>query len=131
DKIRDHFAVNRLAQAAAIAALKDQAYLQDVVAKIQAGRDRIAAIAEANGLSAIPSATNFVTIDCGKDGAFATAVLNGLLARDIFVRKPGAPILDRCIRVSVGIHEQLDLLEAALPAALEDARKHAKLRETA
>ncbi|KXO74379.1 pyridoxal phosphate-dependent aminotransferase [Brucella anthropi] len=131
DKIRDHFAVNRLAQAAAIAALKDQAYLRDVVAKIIAGRDRIVTIAKANGLATVPSATNFVAIDCGKDGAFATAVLNGLIARDIFVRKPGAPILDRCIRVSVGIDEQLDLFEAALPAALEDARKHADTRETA
>ena len=123
--------MNRLAQAAAIAALKDQAYLRDVVAKIQAGRDRIAAIAEANGLTTVPSATNFVAVDCGKDGAFATAVLNELIARDIFVRKPGAPVLDRCIRVSVGIDEQLDLFEAALPAALEDARKHADTRETA
>lgn len=131
DKIRDHFAVNRLAQAAAIAALEDQAYLRDVVARIKAGRDRIAAIAVANGLSPIPSATNFVTIDCGRDGAFATAVLNGLIERDIFVRKPGAPVLDRCIRVSVGIDAQLDLFEAALPAALEDARKNARARETA
>ncbi len=131
DKIRDHFAVNRLAQAAAIAALKDQAYLHDVVAKIIAGRDRIAAIATANGLAAIPSATNFVAIDCGEDGAFATAVLNGLIARDVFVRKPGAPVLDRCIRVSVGIDEQLDLFEASLPAALEDDRKQATIRETA
>ncbi|MFQ0814860.1 histidinol-phosphate aminotransferase [Brucella anthropi] len=124
DKIRDHFAVNLLAQAAAIAALKDQAYLRDVVAKIHAGRDRIAAIAEANGLSPLPSATNFVTIDCGKDGAFAASVLNGLIARDIFVRKPGAPVLDRCIRVSVGVEDQIDLFEAAFPAALEDARNN-------
>ncbi|MEL4375208.1 pyridoxal phosphate-dependent aminotransferase [Brucella cytisi] len=131
DKIRDHFAVNRLAQAAAIAALKDQAYLRNVVARIIAGRNRIAAIAKANGLSTIPSATNFVAIDCGEDGTFATAVLNGLIARDIFVRKPGAPLLDRCIRVSVGIEEQLDLFEAALPAALEDARKQANTRKTA
>ncbi|MCH4539675.1 pyridoxal phosphate-dependent aminotransferase [Ochrobactrum sp. A-1] len=131
DKIRDHFAVNRLAQAAAIAALKDQAYLRNVVTQIIAGRDRIAAIAGANGLATIPSATNFVAIDCGRDGAFATAVLNGLIARDIFVRKPGAPILERCIRVSVGVDEQLDLFEAALPTSLEDARKHADTRETA
>ncbi|MCK1975074.1 aminotransferase class I/II-fold pyridoxal phosphate-dependent enzyme, partial [Bacillus safensis] len=54
DKIRDHFAVNRLAQAAAIAALKHQAYLNTVVSRIAAGRNRIAQIAEANGLSAIP-----------------------------------------------------------------------------
>ncbi|MBR7653084.1 pyridoxal phosphate-dependent aminotransferase [Brucella oryzae] len=131
NKIRDHFAVNRLAQAAAIAALKDQAYLRNVVTKIIAGRDRIAAIAKGNGLTTIPSATNFVAIDCGGDGAFATAVLNSLIARDIFVRKPGAPVLDRCIRVSVGADEQLDLFEAALPDALEDARKHVDIRETA
>ncbi len=130
DKIRDHFAVNRVAQAAAIAALKDQAYLKDVVAKIHAGRDRIAAIAAANGLSAIPSATNFVAIDCGRDAAFASAIMNGLIARDVFVRKPGAPVLDRCIRVSVGIEEQLDVFEAALPGALEDARQSIKSTET-
>lgn len=130
DKIRDHFAVNRVAQAAAIAALKDQAYLQEVVGKIHAGRDRIAAIAAANGLSAIPSATNFVTIDCRRDAAFATAIMNGLIARDVFVRKPGAPVLDRCIRVSVGIEEQLDVFEDALPGALEDARQSIKNTET-
>ncbi len=126
DRVRDHFAVNRIAQAAAIAALNDQAYLRDVVAKIHAGRARIAAIAAANGLQALPSATNFVAVDCGRDGAFATAVLNGLIARDIFVRKPGAPVLDRCIRVSVGVEEQLDLFEAALPEALKDARATAE-----
>ncbi|MBC2884777.1 pyridoxal phosphate-dependent aminotransferase [Ochrobactrum sp. CM-21-5] len=130
NKIRDHFAVNRIAQAAAIAALKDQAYLENVVAKIQVGRERIAAIAAANGLAAIPSATNFVAVDCGHDGAFATAVLNGLIARDVFVRKPGAPVLDRCIRVSVGINEQLDRFEEALPDALEDARQSASIKES-
>ncbi|MCX2696028.1 MULTISPECIES: pyridoxal phosphate-dependent aminotransferase [Ochrobactrum] len=122
DKIRDHFAVSRIAQAAAIAALKDQDYLHAIVGKIHAGRDRVAKIAEQQGLKPIPSATNFVTIDCGHDGAFATAVLNGLIERDIFVRKPGAPVLDRCIRVSVGVNEQLDMFEAALPAALASAR---------
>lgn len=131
DKIRDHFAVNRIAQAAAIAALKDQDYLRDVVAKIKAGRDRISKIATENGLTAIPSATNFVAIDCGEDGAFATAVLNGLIDRDVFVRKPGAPILDRCIRVSVGVKEQLDIFEAALPDALKAARQSFKRNENA
>jgi histidinol-phosphate aminotransferase len=81
-------------------------------------------------LSAIPSATNFVAIDCGRDAAFATAIMNGLIARDVFVRKPGAPVLDRCIRVSVGIEEQLDVFEAALPGALEDARQSIKSTET-
>ncbi len=123
DKVRDHFAVGRMAQAAAIAALKDQNYLRDVVKKIASGRDRITAIAEANGLAAIPSATNFVAIDCGRGKKFADAILSGLISRDIFVRKPGAPVLDRCIRVSVGVPEQLDQFEAALPEAIKEAHR--------
>ncbi|MFD1197602.1 pyridoxal phosphate-dependent aminotransferase [Brucella gallinifaecis] len=123
NKIRDHFAVNRLAQAAAIAALKDQDYLHETVAKIHTGRDRIAKIAERHGLKPIPSATNFVTIDCGHGGSFANAVLNSLIEQDIFVRKPGVAVLDRCIRVSVGVSEQLDKFEAALPEALLNAQK--------
>ena len=118
DKIRNHFGMNRMVQIAALAALADQPYLNAVVARIIAGRDRIAAIAARNGLAAIPSATNFVTIDCGRDGAYAASVLSGLIERDIFVRKPMAPVLDRCIRVSVGLEEELDLFEEKLAETL-------------
>lgn len=118
DKIRNHFGMNRMVQIAALAALADQPYLNAVVARIIAGRDRIAAIAARNGLVAIPSATNFVTIDCGRDSAYAASVLNGLIERDIFVRKPMAPVLDRCIRVSVGLDEELDLFEEKLAETL-------------
>lgn len=118
DKIRNHFGMNRMVQIAALAALADQPYLNAVVARIIAGRDRIAAIAARNGLVAIPSATNFVTIDCGRDGAYAASVLSGLIERDIFVRKPMAPVLDRCIRVSVGLDEELDLFEEKLAETL-------------
>ena len=66
----------------------------------------------------IASATNFVTIDCGADGAFALKVLQALIARDVFVRKPMAPGLDRCIRVSVGPDPEMAIFEAELPGAL-------------
>ncbi|MHC1549646.1 pyridoxal phosphate-dependent aminotransferase [Phyllobacterium sp. K27] len=122
DKIRNHFGMNKLTQIAALAALKDQDYLQQVVGKILAARDRIGAIAEENGLKAIPSATNFVTIDCGKDGAYALSVLNRLIGQDVFVRKPMAPGLDRCIRVSVGLDAELDIFEQQLPLALQAAK---------
>lgn len=118
DKIRNHFGMNRMVQIAALAALTDQPYLNAVVARIIAGRDRIAAIAARNGLTAIPSATNFVTIDCGRGGTYAASVLSGLIERDIFVRKPMAPVLDRCIRVSVGLDEELDLFEEKLAETL-------------
>jgi histidinol-phosphate aminotransferase len=42
-----------------------------------------------------------VTIDCGRDGAFARRLLDALIARGIFVRMPGIEPLNRCIRVSV------------------------------
>lgn len=122
NKIRNHFGVGRVAQAGALAALQDRAWLTHVVAEIAASRDRIAAIARENGLVPLLSATNFVAIDCGRDGAFAKAVLSGLLARGIFVRMPGVAPLDRCIRVSCGTAADLDAFATALPAAVAEAR---------
>ena len=114
DKVRDHFGVSRMAQAAGIAALKDRAHLDAVLRKIAASRTQIAGIALENGFSALPSATNFVAIDCRRDAAFARRVLDGLIERDIFVRKPAAPALDRCIRVSCGPKAEMTLFAAAL-----------------
>jgi histidinol-phosphate aminotransferase len=121
DKIRNHFGINRAAQIGALAALKDQAWLQTVVKKVEEARTRINAIAEATGLEALPSATNFVAIDCGQDGAFARKVLAGLVEYGIFVRMPGIAPQDRCIRVSVGLPEDLDAFEEAIPHALRRA----------
>ncbi len=121
NKVRNHFGVNRLAQAAALAALADQEYLSGVVAKVAAGRRHIAEIAAANGLKSLPSAANFVAVDCGRDGGYAAVVLEGLLQRDVFVRMPGVAPLNRCIRVSVGRPEDLELFARALPDALSHA----------
>ena len=121
DRIRNHFGVSRVAQEAAIAALGDDAYLTEVQGKVAASRDRIAAIGLENGLEPLPSATNFVTMDCGRDGDFARAVLAGLIERGVFVRMPGVAPLDRCIRVSAGQPQDLDAFAAALPGALADA----------
>jgi len=122
DKVRDHFGVNLVAQRAARAALDDRLWLAETVAQIAAARVTIAAIGRDNGLVPIASATNFVALDCGGDGVFAMDVLKALMAARIFVRKPMAPGLDRCIRVSVGRAEELEAFAAALPAALETAR---------
>jgi len=122
EKIRSHYGVNRMAQAAGLAALADQGYLATAVGRIAAARARIADIAHANGLAPLPSATNFVAIDCGGDGAFALKVMQALLAHDVFVRKPMAPGLDRCIRISCGPDADLDIFEEELPGALAEAR---------
>ena len=121
DRVRNHFGVNAIAMAGAQAALADRAWLAQVVAEVAEGRRWIGEIAAANGLRALPSATNFVAIDCGRDGGFARAVLDGLVARGIFVRKPFVAPQDRCIRVTVGRAADLDAFAAALPEALAAA----------
>jgi histidinol-phosphate aminotransferase len=122
NKVRNHFGLSRLAQAACLAALADEDHLAGTVTDVAHARLRIEEIAAGCGLSCIPSGTNFVAIDCGGDGALAGRVLAELAARDVFVRKPMAPGLDRCIRVSAGPDGELDIFAEALPAALLAAR---------
>jgi histidinol-phosphate aminotransferase len=121
DKVRNHFGIGRIAQAGALAALADQPYLEQVRARVAAARDRIGRIAHQNGLAALPSATNFVTVDCGRDGAYARAVLDGLVAQGVFVRMPFVAPQNRCIRISCGTEADLDILAEALPRALAAA----------
>jgi len=121
NKIRNHFGVGSVAQAACLAAVADQAYLRETVDRVAQARERLYEIAKAQGLESIPSATNFVAIDCGRDGNFAKAVLDQLVARQVFVRMPGVAPLNRCIRVSVGTSGDLDLFAAALSESLHAA----------
>ena len=55
----------------------------------------------------MPSATNFLAIDCGTPER-AGAMLEGMIARGVFVRKPLVETLDRCIRLSVGKPESMN-----------------------
>ena len=121
NKVRNHFGMSRIAQAGALAALKDQAYLSEVRQKIETSRRRIAGIAAAQGLKTLPSATNFVAIDCGRDGGFARRVLAALIERDIFVRMPFVAPEDRAIRISCGPEAEMAAFEAAFADALKAA----------
>ncbi|MEM6696190.1 MAG: pyridoxal phosphate-dependent aminotransferase [Pseudomonadota bacterium] len=130
DKVRNHFGVNRLGQAAALAALDDEAYLSTVVAQVALARERIAAIAAENGLTTLPSAANFVAVDCGQDGAFARRVLAALIERGLFVRMPFVAPQDRCIRISEGRADDLDVFAETLPKALAAATATADAKAT-
>ena len=121
NKVRNHFGMNRSAQEGALAALADQTWLRSVLARITASRQRIEKIARGCGLTPLKSAANFVAIDCGRDGAFAKQVLDGMIAEGLFVRMPFVAPQDRCIRVSCGTPADLDFLEDILPRALRNA----------
>ena len=122
NKVRNHFGVGRIAQAGAMAALADQHWLKSVKAQVEAARAGFSAVGIENGLHALPSATNFICLDCGRDGDFARKVLKELTALGVFVRMPGVAPMDRCIRVSLGDDAALAVFAAALPRALVAAR---------
>jgi len=121
DKIRNHFGVNLVAQRGALAALKDQDHLQAVLHKNAAAKDRIAQIGQQNNLLALPSATNFVCLDCSGLGVDAAQILSALSDVGIFIRMPFVAPQNRCLRISTGPDAALDLLGAALPDAIKVA----------
>ncbi len=123
DKVRNHFGVNKLGQVAALAALQDEDWLARTVRRVRASCDEIAAIARDCGLVPLPTATNFVAIDTGRDGAFARRVVEEMRRRGIFIRMAFGPPQDRCIRISAGRPEHLALLRQTLPLALQAAEE--------
>ncbi|TKW65282.1 MAG: pyridoxal phosphate-dependent aminotransferase [Paracoccus denitrificans] len=122
DRIRNHFGVNAIAQAGALAALADEDWLARIRARVVHARDRIADIAAGQGLVSLPSATNFVAVDLGADGDFARRVMAALDRAGIFARMPGVAPMDRCIRISCAPDHELDAFAAVLPEALASAR---------
>lgn len=101
DKVRLHFGVSLVAQAGALASLRDPDFVSSVVRAVEEGRRDYRELAGDTGISSLPSQTNFVAFDFGS-GARADAVMNTLIERGVFLRKPAAPGLDRLVRVTVG-----------------------------
>ena len=118
-KIRLHFGVARTAQAGALAALEDTAHVASVVAEVARGRLEYAAFAARFASRTLPSATNFVCIDIGSRER-AEAMVDALLRRGIFVRKPGVAPLDGHIRVTVGTANDRERFRDALGEALAE-----------
>jgi histidinol-phosphate aminotransferase len=122
DKIRLHFGVNRIAQAGALASLQDTEHLESVVVAVMKGRAEYAALARDLGFTPLLSATNFVTMDVGGVER-ARALVAALAERGVFIRMPGAPPLDRCVRVTVGTPEERsafsEILRVVWPQVVE------------
>jgi len=116
-KIRLQYGVNRTAQIGALAALHEDAFVANVVAEVARGRAEYAALAAAEGLRSLPSRTNFACIEIGSRAA-AERMVEELLRRAVFVRKPAAAPLDGFIRVTVGTERDRELFAAAFRAAL-------------
>ena len=102
NRVRQPFNVSSVAQAAAIAALDDTAYLQrsyelnrEGLAMLQSAFDRM-------GLEYVPSYGNFVLVRVGD----AAAVYEGMLRAGIIVRPVANYGLPEWLRVTVGLPEE-------------------------
>ena len=109
-KTRQPFNVNSVAQAAAIAALGDDAHLDDTKRVIDEGRAYLQARFAGMQLQFVPAAANFVMVNVG-DGC---AVFHKLLERKIIVRPLKGYGLPEWVRISVGTIEENKKLVAAL-----------------
>lgn len=112
NKIRDHYNLDRLAQAAATAALRDQEYFRDCVAKIRATRAWFTEEIVKLGYQVIPSSGNFVFASPpDRDG---TRVFQALYDRKILVRHFTDPKLSHGLRISIGTREEMERTVQAL-----------------
>lgn len=118
NRIRQPFNVNSLAQAAAVAALGDEAYLQES-ARINADgyRQLTDAFAQMN-IEYVPSYGNFVLFRAGSDDAAGARVNLALLKRGIIVRPVGNYGMPQWLRVSIGLPQENAAFIAALKAVL-------------
>jgi histidinol-phosphate aminotransferase len=117
NRVRAAFNVNALAQAAAIAVLGDQAFLDESYRVNRDGYRQLTAAFDARGIVYIPSSGNFVLFKAG-DAPDAGAEVNlALLKRGVIVRPVANYGLPQWLRVSIGTAPE----NAAFLAALADA----------
>jgi len=106
DKIRDHYNLDRLAQAACLAALQDQEYFRESCRKIVETREWFSKELCASGYEVIPSQGNFVFASPpDRDGR---RVYDGLYARKILVRHFSDPLLCHGLRISIGTRDEME-----------------------
>jgi histidinol-phosphate aminotransferase len=114
DKIRDHYNLDRLAQAACIAALKDQDYFRQCIGKILETREWFSAELKNIGYDVVPSQGNFLFVTPpDRDGK---RVYDGLYSRRILVRHFSDPLLSHGMRISIGTRDEMEKTLAAMVA---------------
>jgi len=118
-KIKPPYNVNVAGQIAALESLRDIDYLQDTIRAIVKERERL--LAKLGGLDFLrvfPSEANFIL--CSIRRGRAERVYHQLQRTGIFLRYYDTPLLQNCIRISVGKPEHTDTLIAALKEMEKD-----------
>ncbi len=107
DRIRSPFNVNAPAQAAALAALNDEAFVQRSLEHVRQWRSWLAQQLGGMGLETYPSAANFVLVRFpNSPGLTARDAEAFLAARGIIVRGVGGYGLPDSLRITVGLEPE-------------------------
>lgn len=118
-RVKDSFnsyPLGRPAQAGAIASVEDEAFFQQSLAAVIAGRERMTMGLQQLGFEVLPSAANFVFARRpGRDGAQLAAALR---ERAVLVRHFGAERIADYLRITVGTEAQINRLLEALAEIL-------------
>ena len=119
-KIKDSYNVDAIAQAVALAAVKDQAGLKSLVRKVRKTRDWFVASLEKRGWDVLPTAANFVFArpPSGRP-ADARRVFEELRKRNIFIRYFSAPKTRDRVRISIGTDAQMKRVLAEIDDILK------------
>ncbi|MSU66832.1 MAG: histidinol-phosphate transaminase [Opitutus sp.] len=126
DRVRDSYNVNRLSQAAALAAIEDQSYHAAIVARIKGTRDEgVAAFVRGRGWFTYPTQANFIFTEPkntrGEAGpAVAKSAYDYLFAHKVLVRHfPSHALTAPFLRISVGTDAEMRVLAETLDAWLK------------
>jgi len=118
DKIRQPFNVSVAAQAAALAALQDQAYIAACVRKTEGERAQMIQALQKMNISVVPSATNFLLISTAP--RTGRAVFEKLLQKGLIARCVDEYGLPDYLRVTIGLPKENKLFIDSLREVLKD-----------
>ena len=131
-KVKDSYNVDAIAQAVALAAVRDQAWMKANVARVVRTRTGLTTALVRRGWDVIPSESNFLFARPAPKGVpFRTAartaetLFNALRARNIFVRYFKGPKTGDRIRITVGTDAQVRKLLKALDAIAANGKVQA------
>lgn len=114
-RIRQPFNASLLAQAGAVAALEDEAFLRKTIQTVHESLDYLYAELDRIGLRYFPTQANFFLIDAGQD---ADMVFENMLKKGIIVRSMSSYGYPEYIRVNTGLAEENRRLIEALEQVL-------------
>ena len=115
------YSVNRMTEAAGLAALEEKEYYMSNCRKIAATRERVRAELIALGMDVLPSKTNFLF--AGHPLVPGEKLALALMEKGIIVRRFGSERIKDRLRITIGTDEEMDALLEALKEALTAERR--------